>query len=345
MSTRQNGIAMATLVVIISVMIILVSVITVTGFNTSNTARKLAFASELEMIQESVNSYKTDNEGDLPTTEFIVIDLTRASGDVLNQFQQNGEEITNNKVSLCKIDFTKLNVKSLTRGIGKTEDDVYAVSRKTGSIYYAKGLKIGSNTYYTLTDELKKLLKYNSKSSYVNVSDSVVFETNSNEWLGSGTPLSVKVKLPKLFSLVNISLSGSSYNIEVSNSSTEKFNEYTFNVYENCMVVVDYKNEKNEDKKTTYNVKNIDWEQPNLEIENISTVDNKKYIKIYCKDNISGIKLLKYDIGDFFFNKDVIYNSGIDIKENVIEVDDDVEVITILVEDNAGNIVVRTVDL
>ena len=97
--------------------------------------------------------------------------------------------------------------------------------------------------------------------------------------------------------------------------------------------------------KTTYNVKNIDWEQPNLEIENISTVDNKKYIKIYCKDNISGIKLLKYDIGDFFFNKDVIYNSGIDIKENVIEVDDDVEVITILVEDNAGNIVVRTVDL
>ena len=104
----KKGIAMATLVVIISVMIILVSVITVTGFNTSNTARKLAFASELEMIQESVNSYKTDNEGDLPTTEFIVIDLTRASGDVLNQFQQNGEEITNNKVSLCKIDFTKL---------------------------------------------------------------------------------------------------------------------------------------------------------------------------------------------------------------------------------------------
>ena len=325
--------------------LMIVSLNTVTGFNTSNTARKLAFASELEMIQESVNSYKTDNEGDLPTTEFIVIDLTRASGDVLNQFQQNGEEITNNKVSLCKIDFTKLNVKSLTRGIGKTEDDVYAVSRKTGSIYYAKGLKIGSNTYYTLTDELKKLLKYNSKSSDVNVSDSVVFETNSNEWLGSGTPLSVKVKLPKLFSLVNISLSGSSYNIEVSNSSTEKFNEYTFNVYENCMVVVDYKNEKNEDKKTTYNVKNIDWEQPNLEIENISTVDNKKYIKIYCKDNISGIKLLKYDIGDFFFNRDVIYNSGIDIKENVIEVDDDVKVITILVEDNAGNIVVRTVDL
>ena len=33
----KNGIAMATLVVIISVMIILVSVITVTGFNTSNT--------------------------------------------------------------------------------------------------------------------------------------------------------------------------------------------------------------------------------------------------------------------------------------------------------------------
>ena len=163
----KKGIAMVTLVVTIGVMLTLVSVITYTGISTANTSKKMSFASEINMVQESVNGYRTNNEGEFPISDFVIIDLINASDDVKKQFTDNGEDIIDNKVYLSKIDYTKLDLNSLNRGVSKTADDIYTISTKSGIVYYAKGLKIGNITYYTLTDELKNLLNYNQKSNSV----------------------------------------------------------------------------------------------------------------------------------------------------------------------------------
>ena len=334
----KKGIALATLVVIISVMLILVSVITVTGFNTSNTTRKLVFASELKMVQDSVNSYRTLNNGELPAFDFVVIDLSEASDFVLNQFEQNGEDIVDDRVSLNKIDFNKLEVKNLTRGINETYDDVYVVSTKTGIVYYAKGLKIGSKTYYTLIDELKNLVSYNAKSSEQKTEDTVIFEPSTTEWLEAGVPVVLKVKVPKKFTLTNILCSDpSNAMMNISNTSSEKYNEYTFDVVNNSLISVNYKNEKNENKTDTFEVKNLDRDIPQVSVESINTIGDKKYIKLNCSDGTSGIKYLKYDEGELFFNREIFKNNGYDIKDDMIEVNSDVQSITIYIEDNAGN--------
>lgn len=338
----KKGIAMATLVVIISVMIILVSVITVTGFNTSNTARKLAFASELEMIEESINSYKTDNEGDLPTTEFIVIDLTRASGDVLNQFQQNGEEITNNKVSLCKIDFNKLNVKSLTRGVGKTEDDVYVISNKTGIVYYAKGLKIGTKTYYTLTDELKNLINYNAKSSEVNLDNEISFILSEKGWAKNEK---LTVRLPKACILRSFNINGENKISSLSTIGGTIYNEHSITLANNCTIEVTYLSSNSEEKQARFDVTNLDRNNPYYEIKSINIMGNKKYVEITYGDNTSGIKSIKYLEGNISNDKLLYLNDGIDIKDNIIELDKDINLISLYIEDNAGNYIFRKVNI
>ena len=93
----KKGIAMVTLVVTIAVMLTLVSVITYTGISTANTSKKMSFASEINMVQESVNGYRTNSNGEFPTSDFVTIDLTNASIDVKKQFTDNGEEIIGNK--------------------------------------------------------------------------------------------------------------------------------------------------------------------------------------------------------------------------------------------------------
>lgn len=339
----KKGIVMATLVVMLSVIVILVSVISVTGINTYNTSRKLAFASELKMVQESVNSYKSDNNENLPISDFVVIDLSGASSDVLEQFVQNGERITNNKISLNKIDFNDLNVKSLTRGTNETDDDVYVVSTKTGIVYYAKGLKIGTNTYYTLTEELKKLLHYNVKTFEQKSSDSVVFEVSTKEWTKNN--VDVKIKVPDTYEITEIKLSTSNTPVTISPNVNENYMEQTVTLNTNATISVKYKDNNDQDKKASYDVKNIDNTNPVVSVNNVTTVGSKKFVKITSVDNNSGIKVLKYEEGDMTQNIGIFGNSDKNIENNNFEVDIDTVKVTIYAEDNAGNYSATLIEL
>ena len=339
----KKGIVMATLVVMLSVIVILVSVISVTGINTYNTSRKLAFASELKMVQESVNSYKSDNNENLPISDFVVIDLNGASSDALEQFIQNGERISNNKVSLNKIDFNELNVKSLTRGTNETDDDVYVVSTKTGIVYYAKGLKIGTNTYYTLTEELKKLLHYNVKTFEQKSSDSVVFEVSTKEWTKNN--VDVKIKVPDTYEITEIKLSTSNTPVTISPNVNENYMEQTVTLNSNATISVKYKDNNDQDKIASYDVKNIDNTDPVVSVNNVTTVGSKKFVKITSVDNNSGIKVLKYEEGDMTQNIGIFGNSDKNIENNNFEVDIDTVKVTIYAEDNAGNYSATLIEL
>ena len=334
----KKGIAMVTLVVTIAVMLTLVSVVTYTGISTANTSKKMAFASEINMVQESVNGYRTNSNGEYPTSDFVTIDLTNASSDVKNQFTDNGEEIIENKVYLSKIDYTKLELNSLNRGLGQTSDDIYVLSTKSGIVYYAKGLKIGNITYYTLTDELKNLLSYNQKSNEVSTSNVIIFKVSTTDWINSGE-VECSVKIPNNYSSQEPTFNGNTID-GIRTNRDEEYIIHKFNIYNNGVVEIKY-NDGKENKTASYTINNFDKDMPTVSISKISNSnsDTKSY-KIEANDKTSGIKTIKYDIGKIIGDNtsNIYFNSnGIKVKDNVIQLDNDVSYITVYVEDNAGN--------
>lgn len=339
----KKGIAMVTLIVIVSVMMILVSTITITGINTSNTAKKLTFASELKMVQENVDSYRVNNSGEFPISDFVDIDLSSASTNVKKQFSDNNEDIDSgtNKVILSKIDYTKVQINNLTYGNQKKgEDDIYVVSSKTGIVYYAKGLKVGNLTYYTLTEELNNLLNYNQKNDESMSDDAIIFEASTLEWTNGD--INYTVKVPTSYS--NISVSADNGIIDKSNE-TDEYNEYSFTVSKNCVITVNYNNDKGVSKTAKHSVMNIDKISPKVNAESIEgSSNNKKYLKVDSTDSGSGIKIIKYDaaqisddeVGKIYFN-----SNGIEVKNGIIEIDEDIPYITVYSEDKSGNCTIK----
>lgn len=334
----KNGIAMVTLVVTIAVMLTLVSVITYTGINTANTSKKMAFASEIKMVQECIDSYRTNNEGNFPTSDFVTIDLSNASIDVKKQFTDNGEEIIENKVYLSKIDYTKLELNSLNRGLGQTSDDIYVLSTKSGIVYYAKGLKIGNITYYTLTYELKNLLSYNQKSNEVSISNPIVFKVSTTDWINSGK-VECSVKVPNNYSSKEPTFNGNII-LDVQTSSEGEYITHKFNIDNNGIIEIKY-NDGKEDKTASYTINNFDKDIPTVSISKISNSNpDKKSYKIDANDKTSGVKVIKYDIGNIAndnISNAYFYSNGIQVKDNIIQLDNDVSYITLYVEDKAGN--------
>ncbi len=334
----KNGIAMVTLVVTIAVMLTLVSVITYTGINTANTSKKMAFASEIKMVQECIDSYRTNNEGNFPTSDFVTIDLSNASIDVKKQFTDNGEEIIENKVYLSKIDYTKLELNSLNRGLGQTSDDIYVLSTKSGIVYYAKGLKIGNITYYTLTYELKNLLSYNQKSNEVSISNPIVFKVSTTDWINSGK-VECSVKVPNNYSSKEPTFNGNII-LDVQTSSEGEYITHKFNIDNNGIIEIKY-NDGKEDKTASYTINNFDKDIPTVSISKISNSNpDKKSYKIDANDKTSGVKVIKYDIGNIVndnISNVYFYSNGIQVKDNIIQLDNDVSYITVYVEDKAGN--------
>lgn len=342
----KNGIAMVTLVVTIAVMLTLVSVITYTGINTANTSKKMAFASEIKMVQECIDSYRTNNEGNFPTSDFVTIDLSNASIDVKKQFTDNGEEIIENKVYLSKIDYTKLELNSLNRGLGQTSDDIYVLSTKSGIVYYAKGLKIGNITYYTLTYELKNLLSYNQKSNEVSISNPIVFKVSTTDWINSGK-VECSVKVPNNYSSKEPTFNGNII-LDVQTSSEGEYITHKFNIDNNGIIEIKY-NDGKEDKTASYTINNFDKDLPTVSISKISNSNpDKKSYKIDANDKTSGVKVIKYDIGNIAndnISNVYFYSNGIQVKDNIIQLDNDVSYITVYVEDKAGNSQVVTFEV
>ncbi|MNF09117.1 hypothetical protein D3C80_2096980 [compost metagenome] len=66
------------------------------------------------------------------------------------------------KVTLKQINLSKADIESVKRGAGKLgELDIYAVSETTKKVYYVQGYISDGKTYYTLNDELSKLIGIN----------------------------------------------------------------------------------------------------------------------------------------------------------------------------------------
>lgn len=358
----KKGFSLAVLSITILIMIILLTSMTIAGSNTVNNSKKLSFATELNMIEQSVNSYRQKNNGSLPVKENIVVDVGSLNEFSINQFEANREEIVNKKIVLNEIDFSKISIVSLKYGNStEGENDIYAVSPKTGKIYYAKGMRVGNKLYFTLTDDLKNSLNNNSTEKINSNNNLVVFSASNVEW--TNKPVSVDVKVPISCTLSSINVNGE--NATYTTAQNLGYNIYTVSGDGNYSIEVKYFENGNETKimSATYNVNNVDNLSPNLQIDEnlvpLKTLNNSNivgYIKILNKsDTSSGIKILKYENNSIYNGtileeeknnvKSHFENNGKEIKSNVVPIEKGARQITVYLEDNAGNWTMQSINI
>lgn len=154
---KNKGITLLSLLVTILIIIILTSTVIISYDNIISDVQKRDFAKEVYTLRQVVLDYEFMN-GSYPIKQEISLNLNNIDVDLQSQFS-NEPGYESKSIILSTIDLYKAGVDRLNRGTKDLgDDDYYAFSTSTKKIYYIKGQKAGDNTYYTLTDELYKLI-------------------------------------------------------------------------------------------------------------------------------------------------------------------------------------------
>ncbi len=154
---RRSGITFLALLTTIVIALIIIFTAVIGYDNIVSSTRKSEFAREMYTVRNLVLDYEFMNSS-YPLKEAITIDLSDVIDDDKTQFSDEPYYSTNG-IILYNIDLSKSGVQTILRGTKKDgENDVYAFSITTKKIYYLAGEMIGDSTYYTLTDELYKLI-------------------------------------------------------------------------------------------------------------------------------------------------------------------------------------------
>jgi hypothetical protein len=229
-------------------MIILISVVTISGNKMSNNRKLANFATEISTIQDAVDAYLSSNPNDYPILNSVNVNLTNVSQTNRLQFTNNGDIITNNSINLYEIDYNKINYTNLQYGTKKNDNtDVYLMSASTSKVYYIKGFKSGENVYYTFNDELKKVINYQTSDTQVeDTNDLIYYEQND---IGNSKK-QVKVNIPVTYTNPIVKIGSVSYNGTVVGEN--KVYEITTNA--GATISITYTDGK-KTKSTTYTVK------------------------------------------------------------------------------------------
>jgi len=182
------------------------------------------------------------------------------------------------------------------------------------------------------------LLSYNQKSNEVSISNPIVFKVSTTDWINSGK-VECSVKVPNNYSSKEPTFNGNII-LDVQTSSEGEYITHKFNIDNNGIIEIKY-NDGKEDKTASYTINNFDKDIPTVSISKISNSNpDKKSYKIDANDKTSGVKVIKYDIGNIAndnISNVYFYSNGIQVKDNIIQLDNDVSYITVYVEDKAGN--------
>ncbi len=118
-------------------------------------SRKRELATDFYLMSKAISDYEFMHSK-LPVSETIKVAIPEGYE---SQFASEPDLDNDGKIELRYVDYNKLNTEELVRGMQQNgSDDRYAVSEWTKKLYYLKGENINGTIYYTLTDELNKLL-------------------------------------------------------------------------------------------------------------------------------------------------------------------------------------------
>ncbi len=339
----KKGISLIILAVTIIIATLLVTTVTISGKKTMDNAIKVEFGTELEMVQESVDNYYSEN-GSYPTLDLYNFSTVAFSSIELEQFE--GENINSSNIDMYELDMSKLVLSDLSYGNRKKNNDVYLVSSITGRVYYAAGVTIAENRCYTLTDDIKRAINY-VETNNVHGND-ITFHSSTDEWTNSRVATTINVPTTyKDVSVTAIKDNNLEYTIKPDNTTLDGSKYVVDSIDGNYAVVVNYLDEESTDKKSKMlNITNCDTSAPIVEISDVKVMKNSdtgeeyRYINIVKKqDDLSGIKYIKYanEYIEQSSMKEYFSSNGIVIRNDSISIDDGVSNITLYVEDNAGN--------
>ena len=312
----KRGISLVVMLVTIAVILMITSVTVVTGNNIYNNTKKVKFASEISYVEEIVNTYRLNNNGNFPSSKMIYIDSSRIKSIDLNE-QFNNENISDDDdtLALYKIDFSMLNPHELmyTDINNDSGDNVYCISPTTGRVYFVQGFKIGRKTYYTLTDDLKKSINYVEDN---NVNDGIIF---LDDYKGN-----LKIKIPDEYTDINITSSNGE--LTVTQDSITEYKIYNVSYTTGSLITVSYKKD-NVLKELKYNVSEVSNNKPDFNISEIKIMVNSKTgkeEKYVTLENVpNNVKVIKYanQILNESKVRDYFKTSGIEIsKDDVITI-------------------------
>lgn len=347
---NKRGITLVAVMVAVVIMIIFATTVTIATFNILNDSKRNKFAAEIAFIQEAVNNYYDKND-EYPISESINVNLSNVSDEDRVQFNME-DNYDSNLITLYEVDLAKLGQIDLIYGNATNAQDIYAVSKKTGKVYYLEGVSVGNTTYFTLTDELKKLINYVDTNEDTVTKDGISFVLSTIEW--TNNPIVTKVLVPSDYTNITIVAKKNETNetLNVSDAvSRDHFYEYSVNedvstqVEANYSILVSYKKD-GVIYNQTYSVTNFDNEYPVLNISDKIELVSKneedvyRYVRVENQsDALSGVKYIKYERENIADEDAVIYfkNNGIELQSDIIEIDNTTKYITVYIEDNAGN--------
>ncbi len=140
---RKSGISLVIVATAVIIMLTLISVASVVGSNAITSANFDEYISNIRRVADDVNEYYVENKT-LPVTSEIVT-TSSLSDEFRGEATLNGD--LNNK--LFVIDVSLLKDSTIKNGTGTVQNqDVYLVAEDTNNVYYMKGFKYKSKTYY-----------------------------------------------------------------------------------------------------------------------------------------------------------------------------------------------------
>lgn len=340
----KRGITLLALIATIVIMGILLTTVTISGVATVNNANKMAFASEISLLQESTDAYIAKNNGEFPISNSIQLNISGVTANSKSQF--DGETIVDNKVVLYQIDYKLLGLTSLKYGASKNgPEDTYVVSKDTKRVYYAKGIPVVNKTYYTLTDDLKSLINYQVSGSNPITKDGIVFIPSNINWTKQN--VTVQVKIPKNYLSKTVTVNSTEMPLTTTDSNYDIYD--ITSVAGNYTVIANYAIDSDSPvTNSKYEVKNVDNISPIITLDKanqqILKSDNPDetyaYFKILEKsDDLSGVKVIKYENERIKDDEIESYfkSNGKTVYKDIITIDKNVKNITVYIEDNAGN--------
>ena len=147
MKSNKTGITIISIMIMIAVLL-LISTIATVAVNTviQNTFEK-DYISEYNLVKAATSDYVMRNSGivDFDSTE---INMANINARYLSQFEP--ADITSNKIACYVINLEKIGVYNASYGTRKNGDnnDVYVLSKNTGTVYYKKGVESKGEIYY-----------------------------------------------------------------------------------------------------------------------------------------------------------------------------------------------------